>query len=81
MEITRRNFAGMGTTGLSRLQRRIAFAERLQSDMESIRTLCEKIKEREAEKLKDAELLREIIDTVYFPISRLLWPILEKAQR
>ncbi|KAF2192764.1 hypothetical protein K469DRAFT_746108 [Zopfia rhizophila CBS 207.26] len=80
MEITRRNFAGMGAAGRPRLQRRIEFAERLEDDMEQIRVLCEKVKEREAEKLKDIELLRTIIDSVYFPIPPLLWPILEKAQ-
>ncbi len=80
MEMTRRNFAGMGATGAARLQRRIEFAEQLERDMEQLRLLCAKVKEREAEKLKDAELLREIVDTVYFPIPRLLWPILERAQ-
>ena len=41
--------------------------------------LCTQVKEREAQKLQDAELLRSIIDTVYFPIPPLLWPILERA--
>ncbi|OCK81581.1 hypothetical protein K432DRAFT_424858 [Lepidopterella palustris CBS 459.81] len=80
MEITRRNFAGMGAAGRPRLQRRIDFAERLEDDMEQIRVLCEKIREREAAKLKDVEILKMIVDTVYFPIPPLLWPILEKAQ-
>lgn len=80
MEITRRNFAGMGAAGRPRLQRRIEFAERLEDDMEQIRVLCEMIKQREAQKRQDVELLRTIIDSVYFPIPPLLWPILEKAQ-
>lgn len=80
MEITRRNFAGMGAAGRPRLQRRIDFAERLEDDMEQIRVLCDKIKEREFNKLKDVEFLKTIVDTVYFPIPPLLWPILEKAQ-
>ncbi|KAI9695018.1 MAG: nuA3 HAT complex component nto1 [Bathelium mastoideum] len=80
MEITRRNFAGMGAVGGPRLQRRIQFAEQLQKDMDQLRMLCEKVKERETEKLKDVEILKDIIDTVYFPIPPLLWPILEKAE-
>ncbi|KAL9094018.1 MAG: hypothetical protein Q9165_003688 [Trypethelium subeluteriae] len=80
MEITRRNFAGMGAAGGPRLQRRIDFAEQLQKDMDHLRRLCAEVKEREMEKLKDVEILKEIIDTVYFPIPPLLWPILEKAE-
>ena len=80
MEITRRNFVGMGAAGRVRLQRRIDFAEKLQHDVDNLRLLCELIKKREQEKLKDAEMLKDIVDTVYFPIAPLLWPILEKAQ-
>ncbi|KAF2110434.1 PHD-zinc-finger like domain-containing protein [Lophiotrema nucula] len=80
MEITRRNFAGMGAAGRPRLQRRIEFAERLEDDMEQIRVLCEQVKQREQEKLKDVMLLKTLLDCVYFPIPPLLWPILERAQ-
>ncbi|KAJ9643486.1 hypothetical protein H2199_004165 [Coniosporium tulheliwenetii] len=80
MEITRRNYVGMGAAGRPRLHRRIEFAERLEDDMEQIRVLCQRIKEREAEKLRDVELLRELVDTIYFPIPPLLWPALERAQ-
>jgi NuA3 HAT complex component NTO1 len=79
MEITRRNFAGMGAAGRPRLQRRIEFAERLEEDMEQIRALCELVKQREAEKLKDVMILKEIIDCVYFPIPVVLEPILRRA--
>ena len=80
MEITRRNFVGMGAAGRVRLQRRIDFAEKLQQDVDKLRKLCNDIKKREEEKLRDAEMLKDIVDTVYFPIAPLLWPILEKAQ-
>ena len=80
MEITRRNFAGMGAAGRVRLQRRIDFAEKLLSDVDKLRLLCDEIRKREREKLKDAEMLKDIIDTVYFPIPPLLWPIIDKAQ-
>ncbi|MCJ1477588.1 nuA3 HAT complex component nto1 [Lambiella insularis] len=80
MEITRRNFAGMGAAGRVRLQRRIDFAEARLHDVDKLRVLCDESMKREREKLRDAELLRDLIDIVYFPIPPLLWPIIEKAQ-
>lgn len=80
MEITRRNFAGMGAAGRVRLQRRIDFAETLQQDVGKLRIMCEEVKKREQEKLVDAEMLKDIVDIVYFPIAPLLWPVLERAQ-
>ncbi|KAI9809670.1 MAG: hypothetical protein M1825_000102 [Sarcosagium campestre] len=79
MEITRRNFAGMGVAGRLRLQRRIEFADKLLHDVEKLRLLCDEVKKREREKLKDAEMQKDFVDTVYFPIAPLLWPIFEKA--
>jgi NuA3 HAT complex component NTO1 len=81
MEITRRNFAGMGAAGRPRLQRRIEFAERLEDDMEQIRVLCHGIKEREALKLDDVMILKNILDCVYFPIPAILRPILKRLQK
>ncbi|KAL4974225.1 enhancer of polycomb-like-domain-containing protein [Aspergillus desertorum] len=80
MEMTRRDYAAMGATGNKRLQRRIDFGDRLYRDLDRLRMLCDEVKKREREKLKDAEMLRSIVDTVYFPIFPLLWPIFEKAQ-
>ncbi|KAI9849693.1 MAG: nuA3 HAT complex component nto1 [Sclerophora amabilis] len=80
MEITRRNFSGMGAAGRVRLKRRIDFATDLLKDVEKLRLLCSEIKKREHEKLGNAELMKEVVDTVYFPIASLLWPILKKAQ-
>ncbi|MCJ1322790.1 nuA3 HAT complex component nto1 [Xylographa vitiligo] len=80
MEITRRNFAGMGAAGRVRLERRIEFAEDRLQDVDRLRILCEETRKREQEKLRDAELLKDLIDIVYFPIPPLLWPIIEKAQ-
>ena len=80
MEITRRNFVGMGVAGRVRLQRRIDFAEQLLQDVDELRSLCDLVRKREEEKLKDAYMLKDVTDTVYFPIAPLLWPILEKAQ-
>jgi len=80
MEITRRNFVGMGAAGRVRLQRRINFAEQLLQDVDRLRSLCDDIRRREEEKLRDVYMLKDITDTVYFPIAPLLWPILEKAQ-
>lgn len=80
MEMTRRNFPGMGAAGGVRLQRRIDFAERLYQDVDKLRILCDEVRKREKEKLKDVETLKGVIDLVYFPIPPILWPILEKAQ-
>ena len=80
MEMTRRDYVAMGVTGHKRLQRRIEFGERLYHDLDRLRALCDEVKKREREKLKDVETLRGIVDTVYFPIFPLLWPIFDKAQ-
>ena len=80
MEITRRNFVGMGAAGGVRLQRRIDFSEQLLQDVDKLKQMCARIKEREEEKLEDARTLKGILDTVYFPVMPLLWPIFEKAQ-
>ncbi|KAF2837885.1 hypothetical protein M501DRAFT_912817, partial [Patellaria atrata CBS 101060] len=80
MEITRRDFAAMGAAGGPKLQRRIEFAEMLEGQMEKVRSLCEKLKEREKLKLNDVGILSSIVEVVYFPIPKLLRPILERAQ-
>lgn len=80
-EITRRNFASMGVVGGPRLQRRIEFAERLMLDMSILKQLCEEVKQRESTKLAAAELLKDVVDTIYFPIALLLVPIMEKIQK
>ena len=80
MEMTRRDYVAMGVGGGKRLQRRIEFGERLYRDLDRLRMLCDEVKKREREKLKDAEILRNVVDTVYFPIFPLLWPIFDKAQ-
>ncbi|KAK4698094.1 hypothetical protein P7C71_g52, partial [Lecanoromycetidae sp. Uapishka_2] len=79
MEITRRNFVGMGAAGGVRLQRRIDFAEQLLQDVDKLRQLSGMIKKRENEKLEDAKLLKDIVQTVYFPIAPILMPALDKA--
>ena len=80
MEITRRNFVGMGAAGGVRLQRRIDFSEQLLQDVDKLKQMCAHIKEREQEKLEDVKMLKGILDMVYFPVMPLLWPIFEKAQ-
>jgi NuA3 HAT complex component NTO1 len=81
MEITRRNFVGMGAAGRPRLQRRIEFGEMLQKDMDYQVQLTSMVKEREALRLQELLMLREQIDTVYTPIPTLVWPILQRVQR
>ena len=79
MEIPRRNFVGMGAAGGVRLQRRIDFAETLLEDVDKLRELCSKVTERERQKLEDAKALKDIIETIYFPLKPLFFPVLEKA--
>ncbi|GAB7358403.1 hypothetical protein MBLNU230_g2472t1 [Neophaeotheca triangularis] len=79
MEITRRNFAGMGAAGRPRLQRRIEFAELLQSNMGPVTEVTALTKQREILRLQELELLQELVDTIYFPITPLLKPILQRA--
>jgi NuA3 HAT complex component NTO1 len=79
MEITRRDFAAMGAIGRPKLQQRIEFAERLESDLNAISKMCQTIVERETLKLRDADTLREIVDTVYFPIDPLLRRTFERV--
>ena len=80
MEIPRRNFVGMGAAGGVRLQRRIDFADTLLEDVDRLRQLCTSVRERERQKLDDAKVLQEIVDTIYFPMNPILTPILQKAQ-
>ncbi|KIV95658.1 hypothetical protein PV10_03283 [Exophiala mesophila] len=78
-EVTRRDYKAQGAAGRARLERRIEFAEKLAKDMERLVQLCALVKEREEMKWKDALLLKDVIDTVYFPVPHLLEPIIEKA--
>ncbi|OHF02709.1 PHD-finger domain-containing protein [Colletotrichum orchidophilum] len=79
MELTRRNFAQMGPSGKTRLSRRVEFAEALLKDLWELKLLSESVVEREQEKLDAAELEQEFVDTCYFPIAKLLVPVVEKA--
>ena len=79
MEITRRNFSGMGPSGLEKLNRRIQFAQTLIRDLEHLRGLSKGIVDREALKLQAAKTGEDCVDTIYFPLARLLPPILERA--
>lgn len=78
-EVTRRDYKAQGAAGRARLDRRIEFAEKLAKDMARIVQICGLIKEREAAKLQEALLLKDVVDTVYFPIPHLLEPIVDKA--
>ncbi len=79
MELTRRNFATMGPSGQARLERRIEFAKLLIRDLEQLRALSSEVVEREREKLEAAELEADFVDSCYFPIHKLLAPVIDKA--
>ncbi|KAJ8130772.1 hypothetical protein O1611_g2858 [Lasiodiplodia mahajangana] len=79
MELTRRNFAAMGSSGKARLSRRIEFAEMLKKELEQLRALSQVIVEKEQNKLEAAEMERDFVDICYFPVHKLLPPVIEKA--
>lgn len=80
MELTRRDFAAMGPSGKPRLARRIEFAETLLKDLEQLKSMADDIVTREADKLEAAEMEQDFVDTCYFPIFKLLVPVLTRAQ-
>lgn len=79
MELTRRSFAAMGSSGKARLTRRIEFAEMLVRDLEQLKSLSEDVVKREAAKLEAAEMEQDFVDTCYFPVYKMLIPVIEKA--
>ena len=79
MELTRRNFAAMGPSGKARLTRRIEFARGLVEDMERLKSLSEHIVQREASKLEAADMELDFVDSCYFPVYKMLIPVIEKA--
>lgn len=82
MEITRRNFIGMGAAGRPRLLRRIEFGDILSKDVNQLEGIVNAVRHREEIRLADTiEVLKSLIDHVYFPITPLLQPILQKAQK
>lgn len=81
MEITRRNFAAMGEAGRMKLEKRREFVALLVKDMERLKEISDLALERETLKLEEARLEKEVFDLTYFPVARLLPPIIEKAIR
>lgn len=79
MELTRRNFASMGQSGKARLIKRIEFAEGLMKDLEQLKSLSEDVVLREADKLEAAQLEEDFVDICYFPVYKMLLPVIEKA--
>jgi len=79
MELTRRNFAAMGPSGKARLLRRIEFARNLLKDLTQLKSLTDEVVQREVNKLEGAEMEYDFVDSCYFPVYKLLVPVLEKA--
>ena len=79
MELTRRDFSSLGRIGKARLSRRIEFAKALIEDLEQLRSLSASIVRREADKLESAEMEQEFVDACYFPIHKMLVPVLDRA--
>lgn len=79
MEITRRNFAGMGPSGKLKLDRRIEFARQLVEQLKVVQEISKDIVERETIKLDSAHVEVSMVDKTYFPVASLLPPIIDKA--
>jgi len=79
MELTRRNFPGMGPSGRSRLARRIGFAESLVGELNQLKELSTEIIHREEVKLTAALNQKQQIESVYFPVAKLLPKIVDQA--
>lgn len=79
MELTRRNFAAMGPSGKARLTRRIEFCRGLIKDLEQLKGLSDALVQREADKFEVAEMEQDFVDTCYFPVFKVLQPVLDKA--
>lgn len=79
MELTRRDFAAMGSNGKTRLARRIEFAEKILEDLDRLKTLSTEIVTREEMRLDAAEVEQEFVDECYFPIAKLLSQAIQKA--
>jgi NuA3 HAT complex component NTO1 len=77
-ELARRDFVNM-KQGRAKLQRRIDFAKILIADLERLRDLSHAVVERETQKLEFALNHQATVDTIYFPIAKLLPTIVEKA--
>jgi len=81
MEITRRNFAGMGPAGRLRLDRRIEFAKRMLQELQMLRDETKLVAEREEEKLKQALIDEDKIKKAYFPLAIPLLDIVDKLTK
>lgn len=79
MEITRRNFAGMGPVGRGRLDRRMHWGTRLNDDLSQLTELGRLTHDREGAVCTNTKHERETVDTMYFPIHKVLVPVFAKA--
>jgi NuA3 HAT complex component NTO1 len=48
-------------------------------DLAKLKGLTEDVRDREFDKLKKVELEEDMVDSTYFPIAKLLPPVVEKA--
>ncbi|TAQ85717.1 hypothetical protein B7494_g5948 [Chlorociboria aeruginascens] len=76
-DVIRRDYSG--PTGRGRLARRLKFLKELTEQMETLSTLSHEVVGREQKKLEAARAEVDLVDTIYFPIARLLKVVIEKA--
>lgn len=71
----------MGEAGRMKLEKRREFVALLVKDMDRLMEISDLALQRETLKLEEARLEKEVFDLTYFPVARLLPPIIEKAIR
>ncbi|RXK35381.1 hypothetical protein M231_07371 [Tremella mesenterica] len=58
--------------------RKLKFLQKLRMDLDTVRTLCESVRKREKEKLRQTQVIKEIIDSFIFPLYGKLRITLDK---
>ncbi|RKP38312.1 PHD-zinc-finger like domain-containing protein, partial [Dimargaris cristalligena] len=60
--------------------RQYGILQHVRKDLERIRNLVELVRKRERQKLKRFRLQRQYLEGFIYPLSRVLWPVLEALQ-
>ncbi|KAL7268075.1 hypothetical protein RUND412_009318 [Rhizina undulata] len=82
VEVTRKNYAKMGhTQGTKKLERRLKFANVLKDDLSELSSVVANVVGREKVEVARAEMLRDFMDTAFFPEIPLIRGLHNRAER
>lgn len=79
MDITRRDFAGMGAIGKVRLDSRIDFAAKLENELKQLLELTQLSLDRSKAELEANHTEAEMMDAMYFPLQRPMLAVYNRA--